>query len=31
VFDEVSVGPIAFITDNGTIVPAPALSELERA
>jgi serine/threonine protein phosphatase 1 len=31
VFDEASVGPIAFITDNGTIVPAPPLSELERA
>jgi serine/threonine protein phosphatase 1 len=31
VFDEVSVGPIAFITDSGTIVPAPALNELERA
>lgn len=31
VFDDIEVGPIAFITDDGTIAPAPALSELERA
>ena len=31
VFDEDQVGPIAFITDDGTIVSAPALSELEQA
>jgi serine/threonine protein phosphatase 1 len=31
VFDEDQVGPIAFITDDGTIVPAPTLSELEQA
>ena len=29
IFDDTRVGPIAFITDDGTFVPAPALSELE--
>jgi serine/threonine protein phosphatase 1 len=31
VFDDIKVGPLAFITDNGTMTPAPALSELEQA
>lgn len=30
VFDDTSVGPIGFITDDGAFVPAPALSELGR-
>lgn len=31
VFDDDTVGPIAFITDNGKIIPAPPLSELNAA
>jgi len=31
VFDENSIGPIAFIFDDGTMAPAPTLSELEQA
>jgi serine/threonine protein phosphatase 1 len=31
VFDEDRVGPLAFITDDGTIVRAPSLSDLEQA
>jgi len=29
VFDELRAGPLAFITDDGTLTPAPALNELE--
>ena len=28
IFDDTSVGPIGFITDDGTFIPAPALSDL---
>ena len=30
VFDDERVGPISFIADDGSIVPAPAINELER-
>jgi len=31
VFDESAVGPLAFITNNGAVVRAPAIAELERS
>ena len=31
VFDDTNIGPIAFISDDGTLLPAPALSDLKRA